>query len=204
MIDKVKILILTLSLVLFCVISSEDLLIYYGNWLYLVQLLGVTLVIYNKENNYLFFFSPTFLTLAYLNLSYFMGQYVIARGIGYDLRYYNAFINYESIRFITIFFLLSNLTVFLALNIKRLKNLDYTFTKESKINYRFLIFLFSILLLLTFIKIDLRFIGGSEDHSYAFQLTTSIFIVNILSNTNKKIKYILYLLMMFIFIIGSY
>lgn len=204
MIDKLKIIFLTLTLIMICMASEDDVVIYYGNWLYLIHLLGFTLIFYNKEKNYLFYLSPTYLTLAYLNLSYFMGQYVIARGIGYQPKYHNIFFNYESVKFVTIFFLLCNLMVFLALDIKKFKRIEYNFTKQSKINYKFIAVLLALLLLFTFIEVDLTFIGGGNDHSYAFQLTTCIFIVNILSNTRSKIKYPIYLLMILISIIGNF
>ena len=132
---------------------------------------------------------------------------VVARGIGFDLKYYNAFKNFESISFITAFFLLCNLMVFLSISFKsfnKIINIKYIKSNLKTINKSKILFLFLILFLLGYVKIKLSFLGGQGDFIYVFKLAVSILIVFVISDFKSKIRFLLYFFIICLFFNGSF
>jgi len=200
-----------LIIILWCLILPEEIIIKYGHLVYLIQFLCISILLLKLPNNTIYIFSPSFITLCYLCLSFWGGHYVVSRGILFDLRYYHIFHSVKSIKFITIFLLFSNFIVVLSIPFKQLKLLsfspnnidDLNFPKQPiKIIFILLIFIF----ILSLVNIDLSAIGGSanNDFSYVFQLALAIYIVILASPLDNKIKYIVYCSMLLLFIIEHY
>ena len=177
-----------------------------GYLVYGFNLLFLLFTLYNFRNSSFLLFSPSFIALFYVNLSFFMGQYVIANNIGFDLRYFAAYNSNAYLREITIYFLLCNIVLFLALNFRRLSQVSQTMlvVRRSKLNYFYTFFLLLILLFFGLIHIDLSLIGGQGDFSYAFKLATIIFLVLYIFQYGKSFKYLLYFLVLLFVLVGSY
>lgn len=208
--EKIHVIITSVVLLILCLFLSEAHVIRYGQWFYLIQLVVIINSIFKHTKNFIYIFSPSFITLAYLNISFFLGHYVVAHNIGFDAKYYHAFKNFESVSFITAFFLISNLMVFLALNFNMFEKTKNNLTLQSKTTFtpnKISIFiLFFVLVFLSFIHIDLAIIGGKGDFSYLFKLSTSIIILILIMNSgyNKITRLIYYLLIIAFIFIGSY
>ncbi|MEO9954654.1 hypothetical protein [Nonlabens sp.] len=198
-----KIIVIYIILLLLTLIFSEQAIIDYGYWTYLIQLAAVTIFIYKKNNNYLYFFSPAFLALAYLNLSFFGGHGLLVVGSEFVTKYHDAFNGYSSVKFITVFFTLCNLVV--SLTISEIKLDEY---HEKPVIQNFNIFRLIALLLFLIIfssfKIDLALIGGRGDFSYVFKLAISIFIIITVKQLKIIWRIISYLIMLSLFVIGSF
>lgn len=204
--EKIFITLFTTFLIFICVFFSNEMIIEYGYIFYGIQLLSIIFILIKIKNNYIFFFSPSFITICYLNISYFFGHFVVTRGLGFDLKYYSASLGYLSFSFITGFLLLCNLMVFLSLPFDKFKK--STFQKDDSVRHDVshivVMTLLCVLLVLGFVNIDLSILGGSGDFSYVFQLSLVIIIVFLLSKYKGKAKYLYYLALLFFFIVGNY
>jgi len=198
-------LLVTFFLVLTTVIVDNVLLSYIIPIIYLVQIVTFGLVFFKSRNNRYYIFSPTFLTLLYLNLNFIVGHITVSTGLGFDLKYYNAFMRYESLTFITVYLIICNMIVFTSLQFTRINRLPYTFESNDIKVPKFLIpLLLIVLFVLGFVQVDLSFIGGGGDFSYVYKLLCACFIVFILSYKKKKSRFFIYPLIIVFFIIGSY
>ena len=159
---------LGVGLVFLCFVLEDTTIRAYGFIFYFVQLFYAAYILLKLENNYKYFFSPSFITILYISVTFGLGHLVVANDIGMDKTYYTRFLNYESISFITAYFLLCNMIVFLTIPFKKLSStsLVYEESKIEKKNFKVLLF-FGLLIAFSFIKIDLSFIGGSGDFSYS-------------------------------------
>ena len=201
-----SVLLITFKLFIACLIMPKEFIIQHGQWFYAVQFLVIFNKLLHSKNNFIYFFSPSFLCLFYLNINFFLGHLIVSRGIGFDLKYTQAFRNFESVSFITAFFIISNLMVFLSIPSK-----DFSSVLKPKIdkinsyppNKLKILFLFTILFILGLLKLDLSLIGGEGDFSYVFKFSVAIIIVFFVSKYKSKIKYLLYLLMTAFFFVGS-
>jgi hypothetical protein len=203
----INVLLVTVLLIFTCIVLPEEFIIENGQWFYAIQFLVIFMNLLRVKNNYIYFFSPSFLCLAYLNFNFFLGQMVVARGIGFDLKYYNAFKNFESVSFITAFFLLCNLMVFLSISFKsfnKIINIRFIKSNLNTINKSKVLFLFLILFFLGYVKINLSFLGGQGDFIYVFKLAVSILIVFIISDYKSKIRFLLYFFIICLFFNGSF
>ena len=206
---KVNMMVVTALLLIGCMFFSERFIIDHGQWFYAIHLLVVVILLLRKRENYIYFFSPSFMTLLYLNLSFALGHIVVSEAIGFDLKYYTAFLGFQSVKFITGFFILCNFMVFLAMNFKDfdkvIENRDDIKPQKISAVSKFKIYpLFVVLFLLGFVQIDLSLIGGGGEFSYVFKLVVAIIIILLVSDFKSKIKYLYYLGMIFIFVIGSF
>jgi hypothetical protein len=197
---------ITFLLIIACVFIPEELIIENGQWFYAVQFLVIFFTLLKSKNNYIYFFSPSFLCLFYLNLNFFLGHMVISRGLGFDLKYTQAFKDFESVSFITAFFIFSNLMVFLSISFKDFNSViktKFVKTNLKLVNKLKILILFLILFILGFVKIDLSLVGGEGDFSYVFKFSVVIIIVYLISDFKSKIKYLLYLFIIIFFFVGS-
>ncbi|NGM67222.1 hypothetical protein [Sphingobacterium sp. SGR-19] len=195
----------TIILLLYVALCGKELLIETGSYVYLLQTAVFTIAVLQQPNNRYYIFSPSFISLLYLNLNFIVGHHTVSRGFGLSLTYYHAFNNYSSIQFITAFFLLCNLMVFCAIPFKSLRSLSpWAASNQKGFSSLKLIFLFAVLFLFGFIHIDLSFIGGGGDFSYVYKLVIAIFITLTLVKMKTAWKYLLYLIMVSFFMIGHY
>lgn len=201
---NLKIILLTFLYVSLCFFLSEESIREFGFWFYLLQLVHITVSLVKKKSNYIYLLSPSFLILLYINLSFFFGHYVVSNDIGFSKAHIIAFDKFESVSFITSFFLLCNLMVFLALPFSRYNNNDIlhsTFkNKTSKLPLGKVFVLLTLLLFLGLIDIDLSFLGGGGSFTYPLQLCTAIVLVFLISKINNKIKYLYYLALFAVFV----
>ena len=206
MINRIKFtnIIVFILLILSTILFSENDIIVYGWIFYLIQFVCITISLFNHKNNSILFFSPSYITIAYLSLNFILGHYVVSNDIGFDSKYYNAFANYSSYKFITFYFLTCNMLVFLSINFKKFNNNTSKDHKKRNIPNYLIYTLFILLLCLSFIEIDLSMFGGSGDFSYVFKLTTAIFLVMLLSNIKSVKKYILYAFTLVLFVVGHF
>ena len=131
--SKHKIILTTFFYILLCIFISEESIREFGFWFYLLQLVQITIMLFKKKSNYIYLLSPSYLILLYINLSFFFGHYVVSHGIGFLPTYIDAFQKFESVSFITSFFLLCNLMVFLALPFSRYHKNDILHSSLKKV-----------------------------------------------------------------------
>jgi len=205
-----KKLIVTIISLMLCVLSllvGRQNIIFFGSFFYLTQLVFISVILYKEEKNLLFLLSPSYICILYSSLNFILGHYVISRGIGSTgsfLSIAEMFQNYESISFITIFFLLCNLFVFLAIDFKKtigISLVKFHFKKNFN-TYQGLV-LIGVIFLLGFIEIDLSFFGGAGDYSYALKLGLFIILVY-LFNRKKLVRYIYYLAGVILLLMNHY
>jgi len=196
---------LGVGLVFLCFVLEDTTIRAYGFIFYFVQLFYAAYILLKLENNYKYFFSPSFITILYISVTFGLGHLVVANDIGMDKTYYTRFLNYESISFITAYFLLCNMIVFLTIPFKKLSStsLVYEESKIEKKTFKVLLF-FGLLIAFSFIKIDLSFIGGSGDFSYSVKLVLAIFLVFFCRSYNIKIRFLLYSLILFLIVLGNF
>lgn len=201
-----KITIITTVLAFCCVLLSEEIIVEYGQWLYFIQFVAVIFHLLKEKMNFIFFFSPSFITLAYLSLSFGFGHILLANGLVWDREFYHSFKAYESINFITAFILLCNLMVFLAIPFNKLRKkiTSDTPTDGMRIHKSKILLFFVLLFLLSNLKVNLSFLGGHGDFSYVFKLATAIIIVLLVSNFRGRIRFLYYLLIVLFFVVGHY
>lgn len=196
--------IVSFLLFILCFVFSAEEIVQYGHWLYLAQLLAVFSFYFKRENNFALFFSPSFLTILYLNISFCLGHIVVSEGIGFDLVYYRLFARFENVNFITFFFLFCSWVVFIAFPYDSVeippekKNISRIYPKVK------IIILLCMLFALNFVSIDLSFLGGSGDFSYVFKLAISIVIVKLVSDQKLWVKLIYYILIIAVFLMGNF
>lgn len=193
------------GLVFLCFVLEDTTIRAYGFIFYFVQLFYATYILLKFENNYKYFFSPSFITILYISVTFGLGHLVVANDIGYDKTYYTRFLNYESISFITAYFLLCNIIVFLTIPFKKLSSTSLIY-KESKIekkSFKIILF-FGLLITFSLIGVDLSFIGGSGDFSYSIKLVLVIFLVFFCRPYNIKIRFLLYSLILFLIVLRHF
>lgn len=195
--------IVSLFLFVLCFVMSRDEIIRYGHWFYLAQLITVFLFNFKQENNFAIFFSPSFLTILYLNISFCLGHIVVSQGIGFDLVYYRLFMRFEDVNFITFFFLLCSWVVFIAFpyNSVEIPAEKKKVTEYPKVK---IIILLCMLFALNFVSIDLSFLGGGGDFSYVFKLAIAIVIVKLVSDQRLLVKLTYYVLVIAVFLMGNF
>lgn len=196
---------LGVGLLFLCFVLEDATIRAYGFIFYFVQLFYATYILLKLENNYKYFFSPSFITILYISVTFGLGHLVVANDIGYNKIYYTRFLNYESISFITAYFLLCNIIVFLTIPFKKLSSTSLIY-KESKIEKKSfkIIFFFGLLIAFSFIGVDLSFIGGSGDFSYSIKLVLAIFLVFFCRPYNIKIRFLLYSLILFSIVVEHF
>lgn len=179
--------IITMLLLAYCIFSYNENISTYGHYLYLLQLITFSYLIFSNKNNYYYILSPSYLTLLYLGLNFTLGHYVVSRGIGpsISLVYYSHFINYKSIKFITGYLLLCNHVVFLAIPFSTWKKQIIETAQIKKTVYKQkhkLVFILLVLFVLANqATIDLSFLGGVGDFSYVFKFALLLPIVFLIS-----------------------
>lgn len=207
MINKYKLICIftTFICVLIVLFSDRKFLDSNLSFIYLIQLSAFIITTINQKNNRFYLFSPSFITLLYLNLNFILGHYTVSSGFGLTSKYFDAYMRYTSLGFISIFILICNLLVYLSLNFKEVKKAGLI-ANGNKINVsnRFIYILLTIIFLLNFISIDLSFLGGNGDFTYIFKLTTASLVVYLSSFKRGKLKYILYIALLILFVIGNY
>ncbi len=201
---QLRITLVTLILLIFCVLLEEEIIIQYGHWMYLIHFIVMTFELFRLKNNFIYLLSPSNLILTYLNISFFFGHYVVVRNIDFYSHYYNAFLNYESVSFITFFFISCNLFVFLSIPFNKFRKLKRIHRKPM-VKYRFkLPVLYLLIFLLGFVTIDLSIIGGGTNFTYPIKLGIAILIIFISSDLKVKAKVINYILLFLLFIVSHY
>lgn len=195
---------ISLPLCIICLLLRKQDVIYYGLLIYLIQYITITVIIFKEKMNYLLFLSPSYLCISYLSLNFILGHYTVSRGIGFDLKYFHAFQNYESINFITIFFLLCNLCVFLSMNFK---SSDIIIANKFEIKNSFKhingLIILGLIFALGFLTIDFSFLGGAGNFNYSIRLGFGIILVFILNKKNVS-KYFYYSTLLLLFLINHY
>lgn len=202
--ERIYCLTFTAILLLYCIIAANEEIIHYGHILYLTQFLFLSFLLYRKSSNYFYFLSPSFLSLAYLSIYFWLGHYTVSRGLGINLAYYHIFYNVKSISFITGYLILCNSIVFLSIPFKRwtqaVDNRNTINSVKQKENIKkprkFVVPVLVLLFLaLTEISIDLTSLGGAGDFSYVLKFTLFIIIIFYISQSKNSLKWIVYLLL---------
>ncbi|WP_419870098.1 hypothetical protein [Chryseobacterium sp. CT-SW4] len=207
MINKYKLICIftTFICVLIVLFSSRRFLDSSLSFIYLIQLGAFVTTTLKQTNNRFFIFSPSFITLLYLNLNFILGHYTVSSGFGMSSRYFDAYIKYTNLNFISAFILICNLLVYLSLNFKKLRRAANVSTNKAiNVKNNFIYTLLAIIFALNFITIDLSFLGGNGDFTYIFKLTTAALVVYLSSFKKGKLKYLLYLVLLLLFLIGNY
>lgn len=202
--SRLKIGLFSTILILYVILCGKEVLVEMASYVYLLQTAAITIVLFKQPNNRYYIFSPSYIALLYLNINFIIGHYTVSRGFGLKMTYYRAFMDYSSIEFITVFFLLCNLIVFLAIPFKKIERLDWSVSNKKQFGGARLVVLFAIIFILSFIQIDLSFIGGGGDFSYIYKLAAAIFIILPLVKSKAKWRFPLYLLLILLFTIGHF
>lgn len=198
-----SIFIITAILIAVCLIMPEDFIIKYGQWFYAFQFFSVFLPLLKYKNNFLYYFSPSFMTFAYVNLTFAFGHFAVSRGLGFSLDFYNAFINYKSVSLITAYFLTCNFLVIIAIPFNKFKSITQEYVSEkSTPNKLFIVFLLLIfLLILSSLDINLDSYGGAGNFNYIFELAITIGIVLIISSSKNRFRFLIYLSIILLYLV---
>lgn len=206
MVSKFGVVIINIILAVLSLFFSEKLIIDFGYWLYLIQFIIFFFFGLNTKNNFLYFFSPSFLTITYLGLNFFMGHYVVSNNLGLTDKYFNQFVKFQSVNFITFYFLLCNLIVFLSIPLKKMRKYQYDKNKLNKVskNTTLVFSLLFFMIIVSFIYIDLSFIGGGGNFNYVYKLSSAIILMFLIKHYGLKKRVLFYLLFLLIFVLSSF
>lgn len=197
-----------LILFLVCVISDRDFINNYASVIYAVQVMVFGIIAYRQEQNLMVILSPSFLTIVYISLNFIFGHYAVVNALGFDNRYYFAFQSYTNINFITFYFLLCNLIVFLCIPFGRINNLmpseqdqNPLENQRSSVNsFFYLFFLLVALFIFGRVEIDLSFLGGEGRFNYSFEFATAIAAVLVIRNQTFKNRIVIYGALLAVFV----
>ena len=196
--------IVTITLITVCLCISEKLVIQNGYLFYLVQLVFLTVTLSKQKENYIFFLSPTFITYLYVNLSFTFGHYVVSRGIEFDLIYFNTFNNYLSVKYITVIFMLFNFFIVLGIPKTFYKSI-VTSKHKREFNISKFLLGYGLLILLSFLTLDLEAIGGGSNYGYSIKLGVAIIVgMNVARLELLLQRFLIYVILIIPFLAGNF
>lgn len=197
----------TLFLVLAISLMDLEYLNQYGWIFFIIQLFVFLYGINGISKNVLIYFSPSVFTLIYLNLSFGFGQWAVANNISYETIYYDEYSKFSNPHFITSYLLVSSLTVALALIpfLNSHTTLDFSaLLNKGALNKTQIFISLIFILLLSFVEVDLSFLGGVGNFNYVLQLAVTIFLTIQLVPFPRLVRYLYYAILSVLFLISNY
>ncbi|SEL48558.1 hypothetical protein SAMN04488505_102377 [Chitinophaga rupis] len=193
--------------------SDHQFVFQYSFVFYIIQLILFFLNSRHAVSKSSLFLSPSFLTLVYLCLNFALGEYMVSRHYGFSDLYYKAIQDSKNLNWVTAYFLLCNIVVYLAIPVHlREGRMTVKATavpaaaKWVLVNNTgaYLIISCIALLILGFISIDLSVLGGSGNFSYVFQVAIAIPLCFILSIEKRSYRWPLFVLILAFFMAGHF
>lgn len=187
-------------------LSSDEFVRSQGYVLYFIQIIVFLFCSLRVTRNAVLYFSPSFLSILYLGLSFGFGQYVLYNEITFGTLYTSMFREINDLPLITIYLLLCSQIIYhTCLQNFYLIN-TVQFQKPTKLpprNITMTLILLGIVFL-SFVQIDLSFLGGAGNFNYALQLALAVFLVFSIQGMHKVKRILLYAIMIVTFAIGSF
>lgn len=176
-------------------------------YIYLMQYAFMFLKIYKKfDKNILIFFSPSFLTLSYICLTFGFGALYLSGYHGRIYSFVEIYYKIANFRGVNIFFLICNFIVF-QIYIYNLKVNKYIFNVKPQkeiLNLPIVIVSLILIILFSFIDFDLSFLGGTGSASIVPKFISSIALCLFLSSRKISFRFLVYVVILATFLITNF
>lgn len=177
-------------------------------YVFFIQL--ILAINYSKvfNNKSLYFFSPGFLAVLYINLSIILGNYSLYNNLSIDEYKYRdtLYNNLENLQVAYSYILLCSWIAIISVNTRNFNQINLSLInkiKDRSVTGK-LVLSFVLLIFFSVIKIDLSTIGGVGDFSTIPKTVTSIIIIILLSKNKVKFRFILYLFIFLLFVFTNF
>ena len=179
-------------------------------YLYLIQYASFIYYIINKFKKNLktvYFFSPSFITLSYICLTFGFAAIYLNNGHGNLYKFNLIYFNSNSFTIANFYFLLCNFIVFIVYILKLNNYSKYVFVdklKNSVISKKTLYLAIVIFFIFTEVELDASLFGGNGSLSFVPKFVSVIVITFYFSKTKNKYRYLIYLFFLAMFLISSF
>jgi hypothetical protein len=187
-------------------LSTDEFVRSQGYIFYFLQIAVLLFCSLRVTRSAILYLSPSFLSILYLGLSFGFGQYVLYHEITFGTLYTSMFQKITDLPLITIFLLLCSQLIYYSSLQKRFLVNEFQFEKPTNpapSSVTIVLILLAIVFL-SFVEIDLSFLGGAGNFNYAFQLALAVFLVFSVQGMTKLKRIMLYVILITTFAVGSF
>ncbi|WP_315055206.1 hypothetical protein [Chryseobacterium indoltheticum] len=179
-------------------------------YLYIIQYISFISYIYyatDKKINIKYFFTPTFLTLSYVSLTFGFAALYLNAELGFLTKFVTIYKNSPSFKLVNFYFLICNFILFFIYfkNFKKNKFLINKFQiNRNLIKKNTFIVAFIVFFLFSFIQLDASIFGGNGDLSFVPKFLSCIVITFYLSAKRFKYRLLVYGLLLCVFLASNF
>tara|TARA_B100000683_G_C12511156_1_gene560835 strand:- start:15025 stop:16314 length:1290 start_codon:yes stop_codon:yes gene_type:complete len=172
--------------------------------LFLGQLVFAVKISKDFEKKWMFFLSPSFLLVFYVNLNIFMGAYSLNNNLLLEVYQYRS-TSYKLLKDINIPYAYIALCSFISMLILPSQSIQpIEPKKQTSFNFKKISFCFLLILLFSILKVDLAIIGGNGDFSTIPKSIASIIIFYELAKHKVKLRFLIYVIILLLFVATNY
>ena len=169
--------------------------------LYAFQYLMVIRVLLKQEDRWLFFLSPSFVTVSYIALNSCLGAYAFQHGLVAVQENYLSYLGWTNLGWVTAFILSANFTLIVSFfwaraHFKAANREERSFKRERATGEKILVIGFCVgaMLVFSLIELDFGLFGGSRNFSIIPQTLAFLSAVILLVKTRQRGRFLLYIL----------
>lgn len=197
--------ILTLNIIfgVFLLILDTGFLRQYAAIIYFVHYLSFLLIFFKEKDRSAFIFSPSFIAVSYVTLSYAVGAYAFKSGYVHLPKLLEDYRQWKHLNVSMMFAILCNVCVICSYFFAKEKEKGYLNHVEEVVKYKskntILISIFYFLMF-SVIPLNIGFIGGVGSFNIVPKTITALVIFYYASNWRSRYRFIIYLFVLLVFV----